>query len=133
MHCTQCGLWELGVGDLVCSWCGASYLHFTVSVQPAQLSIEDYPPPIELSICNESPMGAITVERLESSHSWITLLPDQFLPQAIAPGAEQTFLVDVDTFAAGNECQAVLAVNVLHAPEAATAVLHLQQPRPSGS
>lgn len=133
MHCTQCGLWELGAGDLVCSWCGTGYLHFTVNAQPAQLSVEDYPPPIELSIRNESPMGAITIERLQSSQSWITPLPDQLLPQAIAPGEERTFFVDVDTFAAGGEREAVLTVTVLHAPNAGTAVLHLQQPAPAGS
>lgn len=133
MHCTVCGLWELGAGDLVCSWCGASYLRFTVSLEPAELSTEDYPPPIELRVRNESPMGAITLERIHTGAGWITPLPDQPLPQTLAPGTEQSFQFDADTFAAGTARGAVIAVTVRHAPEPRTALLHLQQPTPAGS
>ena len=125
MHCEQCGLWELGNGDLVCAWCGASYLRFTVSVLPGELSVEDYPPPVELRVRNESPLGAITLERIETGVAWIARLPDPPLPLTLAPGAQGTFLLDVDTFAAGAEHQAVLAVTALYAPEAGTAVLQL--------
>lgn len=134
MHCEQCGLWELGAGDLVCAWCGASYLRFAVSVTPEELSTEDYPPPVELRVRNESPLGTLTLERIETGGvGWIALLPDPPLPQTLAPGAQQTFFLDVDTFAAGAERQAVLAVNALYAPEARTAVLRLRQSTQAGS
>lgn len=133
MHCGQCGLWELASGDLVCSWCGASYLRFTVSVPAGELSAEDYPPPVELRVRNESPLGTITLERIETGGGWIALLPDPPLPQTLAPGAGQTFLLDVDTFAAGAEYRAVLTVTALYAPVVETAVLQLRRPGQAGS
>ena len=132
MQCTQCGLWELAAGDLVCSWCGTSYFRFTISLEPSELSAEDYPPPVELRVGNESPMGAITLEHIGTGRGWVTLLRDQPLPQAIAPGSEYTFLLDVDTFAAGSEREAVITVTALYAPEAGSATLRVQQPRAVG-
>ncbi len=125
MQCTQCGLWELAAGDLVCGWCGTSYLRFTVSLEPAELSGEDYPPPVELRVGNQSPVGALTLERIDTGRGWITLLRDQILPQAIAPGAQHTFLLDADTFAARSEREAVITVTARHAPEAGTASLRV--------
>ncbi len=129
MQCTQCGLWELAAGDLVCAWCGASYLRFSATLEPAELSLEDYPPPVALRVRNESPVGAITLERIEPGRAWISLLPDQALPQTLAPGAEQSFLMDVDTFAAGLSHlagEAKVAVRARFAAAPATATLRLE-------
>ena len=133
MHCTACGVWDLGRGDLVCSSCGASYLHFTVSLEPAALPVEDYPPPVALHVRNDSPLGAITLERIYTGTGWMTLLPGQPLPQLLAPGIEHTFAMDVDTFAAGAERQVIVSVTALYAPEARTALLRLQPPEPATS
>ena len=133
MICTDCGLWELAPGDLACSWCGASYLRLNVSLGPATFSTEDYPPPVALRIRNESPMGAITLERIQPGQPWITLLPDPSLGLPIAPGTQHIFHLDVDTFAAGTEREGSVTVTALYAPEPQTAILHLQPPTPTGT
>ena len=125
MQCTHCGLWELAAGDLNCAWCGASYLLFSARLEPAELSREDYPPPVELHLRNDSPMGAITLERIEADRPWVTLLPDQALPRMLAPGAGHSFFLDVDTFAAGTEGVASVAVCARFAAAPLTATLHL--------
>ncbi len=141
MLCTHCGLWELTTGDLVCCWCGASYLRFAVSLEPAVLPAEDYPPPVTLRVRNDSPLGAITLERLDIAQRWITPLPGQALPQTLSPGMHGTFHLDVDTFAAGVERQATVGVTAQYAGQAQTASLRLQSlqaiphtvPQPAGS
>lgn len=133
MHCPQCGLWELAAGDLVCSWCGTSYLRFAVALEPAELSTEDYPPPVELRVRNESPMGTITLDRIQTGQDWVTLVPGQPLPQTIPPGIEHIFYLDVDTFAAGVAAnRATVAVGALYAAEVQTATLRLHQPETTG-
>ena len=128
MFCTRCGLWELTEGDLVCCGCGASYLRFTVDIQPATLSTEDYPPPVALHIRNESPMGAITLESVQSSVNWAALLPNQPLPHVLRPGAQHIFLLDVDTFAPRNGGEVIVTVSALYASETRSAVLHVRPP-----
>ena len=131
MQCTQCGIWELGRGDLACSWCGESYLRYTASLEPQELSTEDYPPPITLRIRNDSPLGAITLQTIQPGQNWVRLLPGQPLPQTLQPGLEHKLYLDVDTFAAGSEQEAAITVTVLFAPEVGTATLRLQPPTPA--
>ncbi len=128
MFCTHCGTWELAEGDLFCCWCGASYLRFTVDLQPAMLSTEEYPPPVALSVRNESPMGAITLARIQSSQIWASLLPNQPLPQLLGPGAQHIFLLDVDTFASRDGGEITIAVSALYACETRNALLHVRPP-----
>ena len=133
MHCTQCGLWELAQGDLVCCWCGTSFLRYTVSLEPAEVSPEDYPPPVELRISNESPMGTLTLQHIETGTPWITLLPDQPLPRRLAPGTQCRFYLDVDTFVADRLTEAPIAVSASYAAEPQTVTLHLRLPAPSAA
>ncbi len=130
MHCTHCGFWELAEGDLVCCWCGASYLRYTVSLRPAELSTEDYPPPLELSVENHSPMGTLTLERIHVGPPWISLLSDQPFPQTVAPGAGHRFYLDVDTFAAGPQTEVPITVFASYTAEAQTSTLYLRHPGP---
>ena len=127
MLCTHCGLWELAGEDLSCSWCGACFLRCSFRLSPSVVSMEDYPPPVLLHIRNDSPMGSITLERIDTGASWITLLPGQSLPQTVPPGSQHTLSLDVDTFAAGAPAKLLLAVSVRFAGEPQTAVLHLQR------
>lgn len=128
MICSTCGQWELATGDLACSWCGISYVRLSAQLTPEILNSEDYPPPVELHLRNSSPLGSITVDRITPDQPWLTLLPNQPLPQAIAPGHNHTFLLDADTFAAPNASEATLTVTARFSPTAATATLRLQQP-----
>lgn len=128
MLCTHCGAWELAGGDLVCSWCGATYLCFTMELRPAALSTEDYPPPVALCVRNDSPMGEITLQTIESSRGWASLLPNQALPQRLNPGAQHVFLLDVDTFAPESEGEVTITVSVLYGSAVQSAVLHVRPP-----
>ncbi len=130
MRCTQCGLWELAEGDFVCGWCGTSYLSYAVTLHPPEISPEDYPPPLELQVHNQSPLGTLIVERIQAASSWIALLPDQSLPRALAAGTSQRFLLDVDTFTAGSETEAAISVSAAFAAEPQPATLHLRHPGP---
>ncbi len=129
MTCTHCGLWELAAGDLACSWCGTSYVHFTLTFNPTQLSTADYPPPVELHIHNHSPLAPITLETIQPAQSWVTPLPDQVLPPTLAPNTHHTILLDIDTFAS-TEPQATLTVTAQYAPQPQTAILHLHHAQP---
>ncbi len=133
MHCTHCGLWELAQGDLVCGWCGTSHLRYRVSLDPAEIAAEDYPPPVALRIYNESPVGVLTLEHIEAGAPWITLLPDQPLPHVLAPGTHCRFFLDVDTFSAGARTEASIAVSASYAAEPQIARLSLRQPVPSAA
>src|SRR5579875_1739650 len=128
MTCPHCALWELATGDLTCAWCGASFLHFTLHLDPQTLNPEDYPPPIQLHIHNKSPLAPITLDGIQPNQPWITLLPHHSLPQTIDPGANHTLLLDVDTFAPSITPEAQITVAIRYAPASQTAVLHLQTP-----
>ena len=126
MTCTHCNQWELTLGDLACSWCGTSYVRFTLTLNPTQLSTADYPPPVELNIQNHSPLAPITLETITPSHPWITLLLNQNSTPTIPPNTQHTLLLDIDTFAS-TDPQATLTVTAQYAPQPQTTTLHLTQ------
>jgi hypothetical protein len=128
MTCTTCGQWELATGDLACAWCGTSYLRLSTRLTPETLNPEDYPPPVALQIQNNSPLAPITIDRITTNQPWLTLLPNQILPAAIAPGSLHTFLLDADTFAASHPSEATLTITARFAPNSQTATLRLQPP-----
>lgn len=100
MVCPQCEVWEVLASDNRCSWCGLSFLSFTVAADRSTVSAGEYPPPVELTVSNLSASREIDVEGITSSVPWISPLSPGAIPQRIGAAQQRRFLVEVDTIAA---------------------------------
>ena len=96
--CPNCREWEPRSDDSFCSWCGHRLISIQAELRRSRFSLADSPPPVDLVLSNKSDSASITVETIESSHSWIYLdLGSRKLPLKLAPHTQEVLTVQVDT------------------------------------
>src|ERR1017187_3211250 len=102
--CPNCRVWLVKDGDNYCSLCGHKFFSLDVSIVPSRFQHEDLPPPAALVIENRSTQNEVTIERIVSRQSWVTLdMGTLAFPLVLKPLQRRVVEVTVETLDADDE------------------------------
>ncbi len=102
--CPNCSVWMVKDGDNYCSLCGHKFFSLNVSIEPKRFQHEDLPPPAALVIENRSTQNEVTIERIVSRQSWVSLdLRSVAFPLVLKPLQKKVIEVTVETLDAEDE------------------------------